>query len=186
MNAGLPLALPAGCQIRLMQAEDLDAYKALRDAMLGRHDDAFTSDAATERQRSADSYRSRLTLGNGGHTLFTLLAWRDGRLVGAVTCERESRAKVAHIAHLIGMMVADDCQRLGLGAALLQAALQLLRADDTLQQVLLSVTHSNGAALRLYRRHGFERYGQLRQALRLADGRYLDKDLMRCLLRPAR
>jgi ribosomal protein S18 acetylase RimI-like enzyme len=183
-------ATPPGIRLHLMQERDLVAYKQLRDTMIAAHEDSFTSDAATERQRSAYSYRSRLgRADDGGQAgasspcLFTLCAWQGPRLVGAVSCEGEARSKLRHTVHLIGMMVADDCMGQGIGLALLESTLRLLRADDELEQVLLTVTSSNTGAVRLYRRVGFERYGQLPQALKCLDGRYLDKDLMRLNLR---
>jgi len=180
----LPLPpLPAGSELRLLKAEQLGAYKQLRDTMLAGHEDAFTSDAATELARSAESYRSRLGQGTHGACLFTLAAWTGPRMVGAVTCERELRAKVRHQAHLIGMMVADEAQGRGLGRALLYGALRLLQGEAGLEQVLLSVTSSNTRAVRLYAGMGFERYGRLSQAIKLASGDYLDKDLMRLNLR---
>jgi ribosomal protein S18 acetylase RimI-like enzyme len=169
----------ADLRIRPLLETDLLSYKALRDAMLSSHPEAFTSDADTERQRDLASYRSRLTGGAGGATLFTLVALDGGRVVGALTCEREPRRKVQHLAHLVGMMVADTHRGRGLGRALLADALQRLRATPGLAQVTLSVTASNRAAVGLYESLGFARYGRLPDAVRLADGRSLDKDLMR-------
>jgi ribosomal protein S18 acetylase RimI-like enzyme len=165
-------------QLRPMIEPDLLAYKALRDGMLAGHPEAFTSDAETEAQRDMSSYRSRLTGGAGGVTLFTLLALDGARLVGALTCEREPRRKVQHIAHLIGMMVTDSLQGRGIGRALLEATLARLAADTSLALVTLSVTASNAGAVRLYESCGFTRYGLLPGAIRLPDGRELDKALM--------
>jgi ribosomal protein S18 acetylase RimI-like enzyme len=162
-----------------MREPDLLAYKALRDAMLAGHPEAFTSDAETEIQRDLSSYRSRLAGGSNGATLFTLVALDDARLVGALTCEREPRLKVQHIGHLIGMMVADTHRDRGIGRALLVAAIARLKETPGLAQVTLSVTASNRAAIGLYESQGFTRYGCLPDAIRLADGRRLSKDLMR-------
>ena len=169
-------SLPPALEIRLMREADLAAYKGLRDAMLAQHEEAFTSDAATERSRDAETYRSRLT--GAGHCLFTLLAWDGGQLLGALSAERDGRAKVRHIAHIVGMMVADAAQGRGIGRALMQASLALLVQDEALQLVTLSVTRSNMPARRLYERCGFTRYGRLEGAIVLPDGRVLDKDLM--------
>ena len=165
-----------------MLEPDLMAYKALRDAMLTAHPEAFTSDAETEGQRDLSSYRNRLTGGASGGTLFTLVALDDGRLIGALTCEREPRLKVQHLAHLIGMMVADTHRGHGIGRALLAAAIEKLKATPGLAQVTLSVTAGNRAAIGLYESLGFERYGCLPDAIRLPDGRSLSKDLMRLVL----
>lgn len=165
-----------------MQA-DLVAYKTLRDGMLAGHPGAFTSDAQTELQRDANSYRNRLSGAGGGANLFTLVAWSGTRMVGAVSCEHEARVKVRHIAHVVGMMVADDQQGCGIGQRLLTQALRLLQGEPALDLVTLSVTSNNAVALRLYERCGFTRYGRLPGALKMPDGELLDKDLMSRRLR---
>ncbi|MDH0864308.1 N-acetyltransferase [Mitsuaria sp. GD03876] len=170
--------------LRLLTERDLPAYKALRDAMLARHEQAFTSDAETERAREASSYRVRLHPQAGGKSLFTLGAWQGERLVGALTCEHEGRQKVRHIAHLIGMMVDDGFSGRGIGKRLLEQALALLRREPRLETVTLSVTAGNRPAIALYRQAGFTRYGHLPRAIRLSDGRYCAKDLMSLDLRP--
>jgi ribosomal protein S18 acetylase RimI-like enzyme len=175
--------LPPGCELRVLKAEQLQDYKDLRDAMLAAHEEAFTSDAVTELARDAESYRSRLSLGAGGANLFTLAAWMGPRLVGAVSCEREPRAKVRHLAHIVGMMVADEVQGLGIGRALLYSALRLLQAEPGLEQATLSVSSSNTRAVALYTQLGFEPYGRLPRAIKLPSGDYLDKDLMHLDLR---
>lgn len=174
---------PLDCQIRLLREIDLPDYKALRDGMLARHPAAFTSDAESELKRDADSYRSRLSGGAGGGNLFTLGAWLDGRLVGAISCERDLRVKVCHIAHIVGMMVSDDLHGHGIGHQLLDRALRLLQGEPSLALATLSVTASNHAAVRLYERCGFTRYGRLEGAIKFADGSLLDKDLMSRRLR---
>lgn len=175
--------LPPDLEIRLMRESDLDAYKSLRDAMLSRHEEAFTSDAAAERERDAASYRSRLC--GAGHCLFTLLAWDGPSLLGALSAERDGRAKIRHIAHIVGMMVDGAAQGRGIGRSLMQAALALLSQDEVVQLVTLSVTRSNAPARRLYEQCGFTRYGRLEGAIVLPDGRVLDKDLMVHRLRPS-
>ncbi|WP_428506258.1 N-acetyltransferase family protein [Roseateles sp.] len=171
------------CQIRLMREADLTAYKQLRDGMLAGHPEAFTSDARTELLRDAESYRGRLSGGDGGANLFTLTAWLDGQLVGAISCEHEARVKVRHVAHIVGMMVSDGLHGRGVGRQLLQRALMLLEGEPVLELVTLSVTASNLAAVRLYESCGFIRYGRLMGAIKLPDGRLVDKDLMSRRLR---
>ena len=176
-------AAPMDCEVRLLREADLPAYKVLRDGMLSGHPEAFTSDAESELKRDAESYRSRLTGGASGGSLFTLGAWLGPRLVGAISAEREPRLKVRHVSHIVGMMVSDAMQGQGIGHLLLECALRLLQNDSTLDVVTLSVTASNRGAVRLYERSGFVRYGRLEGALKLPDGRLLDKDLMTRRLR---
>jgi ribosomal protein S18 acetylase RimI-like enzyme len=162
--------------LRHLGERDLPAYKALRDEMLQAHPDAFTSDAETEATRAASSYLPRLGLNRTDGGQFTLGAWRAGRLLGALSCERDPRAKVRHIGHLIGMMVHVSARGDGLGRALLEACISEARAAG-LEQLTLSVTAGNAAAEHLYERAGFVRYGTLRGAIKLGD-RYHDKNLM--------
>lgn len=166
--------------IRALAEHDLEAYKALRDHALAHHEEAFTSDAATEAARNAQSYRARL--GGEPDGGFTLGAWRGDRLVGAITCERDPRIKVRHIGHIVGTMVASDQQSQGIGRALLDALIARASADAELHQLTLSVTASNRAAVRLYEAAGFTRYGSLPRAIR-AGGSFHDKDLMLLSLR---
>ena len=168
---------PLQVDIAGLTVADLPAYKALRDRMLAAHPQAFTSDATTENLRPASSYSSRLGFERpeGGH--FTLGAWRDRRLVGAISCERDARLKVRHIGHVVGMMVREDLQGRGIGRALLEACIARARAAAGLEQLILIVTSGNTGALRLYRAAGFEHYGTLPRAIKLG-GRYHDKDQM--------
>ncbi|MBV8605452.1 MAG: molybdenum cofactor guanylyltransferase [Pelomonas sp.] len=187
LNTRAELAWP-GLELREMVDADLAGYKALRDATLLASPGAFVSEAATELRRSAASYAGRLAGGALGACLFSLVAARasvppgntgvSGELLGAVTLERETRGRKRHIAHLVGMMVAPDAQRRGIGASLLDAALARLRRCDGIEIVTLSVTSSNAAAIALYARRGFVRYGRLPRALRIAAGQYEDQDLM--------
>ena len=167
-------------RIGALAEADLGAYKALRDHVLTHFEEAFTSDAAAEAQRSAQSYRERL--GSDAQGGFTLGAWRGERLVGAITCERDPRSKVRHVGHIVGMMVMRDEQGQGVGRALLDGLIALASADAELHQLTLSVTASNRAAVTLYERASFTRYGSLPRAIRVA-GRFFDKDLMVLSLR---
>ena len=161
--------------IRPLAPEDLGAYKALRDAMLAAHADAFTSDAATEGARPAHHYLSRLGLDRpeGGH--FMLGAFSGTELVGAVSCERDPRIKVRHLAHMTAMMVRDDLHGRGIGRALLAASIERARAADGLERLTINVTSTNTRALQLYEYGGFRRYGRLEHAIKV-DGSYHHKD----------
>jgi RimJ/RimL family protein N-acetyltransferase len=158
--------------VRELQPSDLHAYKALRDHALAHHEEAFTSDAATEAQRTAQSYAARL--GNDNTRAFTLGAFRGDRLVGAVTCDHDARIKVQHIGHVTGMMVQVDEQGRGVGRALIDALIERASADAELHQLTLNVTAGNEVAQRLYERSGFVRYGTLPRAIRVG-GQFFDK-----------
>ena len=169
--------------VRLLAEADLPAYKAFRDQMLAAHPEAFTSDALTELRRDAASYRTRLPGGSHGTCLFTLVLPRAKQLVGAISCERELRVKVQHIAHVAGMMVLPAVQGHGIGRLLMESALLLLGKQQGIEIVTLSVTRGNMPAVKLYESLGFVRYGRLEDAIKMPDGTRLDKDLMSRRLR---
>lgn len=169
--------MPEAVEVRRLRALELPDYKALRDALLAAHPDAFTSDAAAESAKPAQAYLPRLGLDRPQGGQFTLGAWDGRSLVGAVSCEREARLKVRHVGHLIGMMVADHAAGRGIGRALLLACIDEARATQGLELLTLSVTAGNAAAEHLYRSAGFVLYGTQPRAIKL-DGRYHDKHLM--------
>jgi ribosomal protein S18 acetylase RimI-like enzyme len=166
-----------GVHIRLMDAPDLAAYKALRDLMLATHPEAFTSDAETELRRPPETYLARIAGAADGGWPFTLTAWHGERLCGAITGERDERVKVRHIGQVVGMMVHPAACRRGIGRALVDACVALARQRSEIEMLTLSVTSSNAGAIRLYERAGFVRYGRLERAMRLGDV-YHHKELM--------
>ncbi|HJV60009.1 MAG TPA: GNAT family N-acetyltransferase [Albitalea sp.] len=167
----------ADWMIRPLREAELAAYKDLRDEMLELHADAFTSDAEGERSKPAASYRVRLAA-PGREGTFTLCAWTASeRLIGAVSCERDERAKVRHIGHVAGMMVRAEARGFGVGRALLDACIARARQVPTMELLTLSVTSGNATAVALYESAGFRRYGRLVRAIKLGDA-YHDKDLM--------
>jgi ribosomal protein S18 acetylase RimI-like enzyme len=163
--------------LRALGGDDALAYKALRDEMLARHPEAFTSDAPTESAKPAASYLARFGDDAGGSRRFTLGAWIGPRLCGAISCENDDRVKVRHIGHIVGMMVREESRGRGLGRALLEACIARARRAPGLEMLTLSVTSHNAAAVALYRAAGFDRYGRLPHALKLGND-YHDKDLM--------
>ncbi len=169
--------MPPAIDIRRLTVADLPAYKRLRDAALLAHPEAFSSDAGEAAAAPPEAYRGRLGLDRPEGGVFTLAAWHGDTLAGAVSCERDTRVKIRHVVHLTAMMVDGTLVGRGIGSALLAAALEACREADGVEQVTLNVTASNVAAVRLYERCGFVRYGSLERAMRLGD-RYVTKDQM--------
>ena len=167
---------PASPIVRLLTEADLPAYKALRDIGLQHDPSAFTSDFETEQHQPASRYGARLGQPPQDHFILGAFA-QDSTLLGAVVCEREARTKIRHQASLVGMVVAPAARGQGLGRALLTHFDGLVRQLPGVEQVLLSVTASNAAAVRLYEDAGFRRYGLLPQAVKLGST-YHDKALM--------
>jgi len=130
---------------------------------------------------SAEVWRLRLGQETEA-TLISLVACVKGGVIGILGLHLQSAvARRAHAAEL-GMTVRDDWQGRGVGHALLSAALEMADRWMPLRRIQLTVFVDNEPAIRLYRKHGFETEGTLRE-FALRDGRYVDA-LVMARLRP--
>jgi RimJ/RimL family protein N-acetyltransferase len=99
----------------------------------------------------------------------------DGTLVGRLSVARDQHPASAHVADL-GLMVALDARRQGVGRALLQAAVDWARGAGV-RKLELHVFPWNTAAIALYEAFGFEREGYRKGHYRRA-GEEVDAILM--------
>lgn len=101
----------------------------------------------------------------------------DGKLVGnAGISAVANRRKLCHRATL-GIALKKDFWGMGIGRALMEEAERCAREMGFLQ-LELGVFADNGRAIALYEKCGFERWGQIKNAFRLADGSFRDEILM--------
>jgi tRNA threonylcarbamoyl adenosine modification protein YeaZ/ribosomal-protein-alanine acetyltransferase len=81
-------------------------------------------------------------------------------------------------AEIISIGTRPDTRRQGIGAKLIDAAVELLSQQKT-ARLLIEVADSNDAALSLYRKFGFASVGRRRDYYQHADGRREDAAIMR-------
>src|SRR3954451_15206844 len=81
----------------------------------------------------------------------------DGAIIGRLSLARDTHPASAHVADL-GLMVAADARRQGVGRALLEAAVEWARSAG-IRKLELHVFPWNEPAIQLYERFGFEREG---------------------------
>ena len=120
--------------------------------------------------RSLESVREQLTKSGAGDHL--LVAEIVGEVVGVIGLHTSSRPRVNHKAE-VGMMVHDDWQGKGVGAALMRAVIELADKWLNLTRIELSVFTDNESAIALYRKFGFEIEGTLRKYA-FRDGEFVD------------
>jgi putative acetyltransferase len=99
----------------------------------------------------------------------------DGAIIGRLSLARDTHPASAHVADL-GLMVAIDARRQGVGRALLEAAVEWSRGAG-IRKLELHVFPWNEPAIRLYERFGFEREGERKAHYRRGDG-FVDAVLM--------
>jgi len=161
-------------QIRRLTPADAGAYRDLRLRGLREHPDAFRSSYEEERGKSADWSARRLSNTDG----FFLGAFDEaGELIGAVGLQLEQRQKLRHQGKVIGMYVAPEYARQGVGRALIEGLITQARALGLLESLMLTVTSTNEHAVRLYHSMGFVECGRELRALKIG-GRYFDETLM--------
>ena len=160
----MPTAIPSPATlspvIRILQPADWPTYRDLRLGALAEAPYAFGSTYAEESQRADDVWAARLAapaLG-GFRRACPLVAEVAGEPVGLVWIKLDGAGtgtgSGTGTASLYQVWVAPQARGLGVGAALLDAAIAWARGVRA-TAVHLDVTVGNGAAERLYARAGF-------------------------------
>jgi RimJ/RimL family protein N-acetyltransferase len=160
--------------IRLLEAADAPAFRALRIRALREHPEAFGRspeevdpvEVLAERFRLADSDLD-----------FMLGAFAGATLIAMAGCHRASSVKQRHIGYIWGMYVVPEHRREGLGRRLLVAAVERARSWPDVECLWLDVTTVNQGARALYASCGFRPAAIKPRALKVGD-RYHDEELM--------
>jgi ribosomal protein S18 acetylase RimI-like enzyme len=165
--------------IRRLRAEsptDITQYWQVRNQGLKEFPDAFT----TSHEEGAATAPEKLAKRFGGENSddFVIGAFSaTDKLLGCTGFERETRTKQRHKGKVIGMYVIPDARGTGLGRKILAALLLEAKQLDGLEQIILSVTHSNEGARLLYISMGFVTFGIERNAIKVGQN-YYDKEFM--------
>jgi ribosomal protein S18 acetylase RimI-like enzyme len=165
--------------IRRLRAEsptDITQYWQVRNQGLKEFPDAFT----TSHEEGAATAPEKLAKRFGGENSddFVIGAFSaTDKLLGCTGFERETRTKQRHKGKVIGMYVIPDARGTGLGRKILAALLLEAKQLDGMEQIILSVTHSNEGARLLYISMGFITFGIERNAIKVGQN-YYDKEFM--------
>ena len=158
--------------VRRAEPRDADALAELGRAVASEDEGWLLT---TGDWRSAGEERRYLKAIRGYENAAVLVAETDGRIVGRLSVARDRHPASPHVAD-IGLMVAADRRGEGIGAQLLQAAVEWARSAGV-SKLELHVFTWNEPALRLYERFGFEREG-LRRGQYRRGGEEVDVILM--------
>jgi RimJ/RimL family protein N-acetyltransferase len=167
--------------IRIREAEPGDARQLVELAQaVGREPGAYLLSTDTWRD-VADERRFIRSLRRNPDAL--LLVAEDGSvIVGRLSAARDPHPASRHVADL-GLMVAADYRRRGIGRALLDRTVDWAHAVR-LRKLELHVFPWNEPAIALYEAYGFEREG-LRRGHYVRDGEEVDAVLMAYRVQPA-
>lgn len=159
--------------VRRLSVSDVKDYVAIRLSALKAAPEAFGSVHAEEASKPLAQHEERLA------SSLVMGAYDGARIIGMIGFGREVGPKIAHKGFLWGFYVEPSHRNHGFGRALVSAALNAVRGS--VEQVTLSVVEDNAAAIALYDRAGFVRYGLEPRALKGEAG-YADEALMVLLL----
>ncbi|WP_079526251.1 GNAT family N-acetyltransferase [Halobacillus hunanensis] len=112
---------------------------------------------------------------DGNHNLF-LVAEVKGEIVGFSRCEGSNLKRLSHKVEF-GVCVLKEYWGYGIGKNLLQES--VCWADsNAIKKIALTVLETNGKAIDLYKKFGFEVEGVLKKDKFLSDGNYYNTVLM--------
>jgi putative acetyltransferase len=127
---------------------------------------------------SVEAWRTRLAEWEGpGRSDLMLVAEAPSRIVGSAGLHPVGPALRRRHAMGIGISVASDWQRRGVGSRLMEALLDAADRWLGCLRIELQVYTDNAPAIALYRKFGFELEGTHR-AYALRDGRYVNTHAM--------
>lgn len=105
-----------------------------------------------------------------------LVAEVNGRIAGFSRCEGSRLKRTSHHVEF-GVGVLKEFWGFGIGKALLNESVKWADSND-IRKVSLSVIDTNEKAIKLYKDHGFEVEGVLKEDKLLSDGNYYHTILM--------
>ncbi len=160
--------------IRLWDPADAEQLTRPADSVSAEPEGWLIS-VAGEWRSAGDERRFLKALRRYPHAAVFVAERDDGTLVGRLSVGRDPHPASAHVAD-VGLMVAFDARRQGVGTALLQAAVEWAR-EAGIRKLELHVFPWNEAAIALYEAFGFEREG-FRKGHYRRGGEFVDAILM--------
>ena len=163
--------------VRMLNEEDVAAYRSVRLRALTEHPEAFSSTAEALQQQSDAEVAKRLKpAANGTQALFG--AFANEALIGLAGFYRSDNSKLRHHADLIHMYVPPECHGQGVGRQLVEHVITHARQQPGLEALWLSVMVGNEPARRLYLRCAFVPVFIMPRYIKLGD-RYYDNEWLR-------
>ena len=152
--------------------EEWKKYKEIRLEALKNDSIAFGSSYEEEINRPESHWRNR--------TVGAVFAFSGEKIIGLMSYKDEDRPKTKHKSGIYSVYVKPDYRGKGVGKKLLEETLRLIKLNEEIIKVNLTVNPSQISAVKLYESFGFKAVGTLHKEL-LVNGTYYDEVLMELL-----
>lgn len=163
-------------EIKLLDESDAERYWKLRLEALKQNPEAFLTSYQDALKRDNPIEQVACNFTTAGN--FTFGAFEHKELIGVVTLLQESAEKVRHRANIFAMYVTPKNQGLGVGTALMKAAINKAKTIEEIEKINLSVMASNEQAKKLYAKLGFKVYGFEENAFKVNGISYHDEHMV--------
>ncbi|MGZ3694940.1 MAG: N-acetyltransferase family protein [Bdellovibrionota bacterium] len=162
-------------EFRRLIASDTDSYFENRLRALEHAPSAFLTTLEEEKARGNEHFAK--TLAHTGNERAIFGALQSGKVIGTVGIVQESRPKLRHKAVIWGMYVDLGHRKCGVGAKILDLAIQFAKEEMQVALLYLSVEAENDGARRLYESRGFKVWGTEPRAM-FFDNKFWDEQHM--------
>lgn len=169
---------PAPWRIVQLQPSAWRRYKHLRLEALKREPSAFAESFREARGKPAELWMSHLSEAQLATQTKLYFAESDHKLIGMIGIEFDLRDKRRHVAKIIKFYVTPEWRSRGIGKHLLNEALgYIAKKRKRIKKLALSVNITQSAAVKLYKRLGFETIGLAKKEI-YVHGYFVDQYLM--------
>lgn len=166
---------------RILTADDALAWRRVRLEALENDPQAFGASVEAHHKLRDDEIRARLAADMSER--FVIGAFAGGELVGTAGFVREPGLKERHKGRVWGVYLRASHRGTGVGRQMMTLVLDHAREIEGLEQINISVTATQTAAMALYRSLGFMPFGLEPRALKVS-GQYIDEEHLSLALVP--